>query len=156
MLARLRAASDAARELDVCVRHGDDDDDYVVLHGCDRRRQHYGHGRSCLHGCSGVRVRIVSGARHVRSAVGRYLAAADDDEEHDELSVGDKVLIAADVVVGAYDVVVGGIDVVVGVCDLAEYARGALARLRRMCPGVGIPVRFRYTSNQIEFHKDRN
>uniref|UniRef100_A0A0E0HME8 F-box domain-containing protein n=1 Tax=Oryza nivara TaxID=4536 RepID=A0A0E0HME8_ORYNI len=148
MLARLRAASDAARELDVCVRHGDDDDDYVVLHGCDRRRQHYGHGRSCLHGCSGVRaagglVRIVSGARHVRSAVGRYLAAADDDEEHDELSVGDKVLIAADVVVGAYDVVVGGIDVVVGVCDLAEYARGALARLRRMCPGVGIPVRFR-------------
>ncbi|EEE65283.1 hypothetical protein OsJ_20508 [Oryza sativa Japonica Group] len=103
MLARLRAASDAARELDVCVRHGDDDDDYVVLHGCDRRRQHYGHGRSCLHGCSGVRaagglVRIVSGARHVRSAVGRYLAAADDDEEHDELSVGDKVLIAADVV----------------------------------------------------------
>uniref|UniRef100_A0A0E0DYH4 F-box domain-containing protein n=1 Tax=Oryza meridionalis TaxID=40149 RepID=A0A0E0DYH4_9ORYZ len=85
----------------------------------------------------------VIGARHVRSAVGRYLAAADDDEEHDELSVGDKVLIAADVVVGAYDVVVGGIDVVVGVYDLAEYARGALARLRRMCPGVGIPVRFR-------------
>uniref|UniRef100_A0A0E0DYH0 F-box domain-containing protein n=1 Tax=Oryza meridionalis TaxID=40149 RepID=A0A0E0DYH0_9ORYZ len=148
MLARLRAASDAAHELDVCVRHNDDDDDdYVVLHSCDRRRQH-GHGRSCLHGCSGVRaagglVRIASGARHVRSAVGRYLAAADDDEEHDELSVGDKVLIAADVVVGAYDVVVGGIDVVVGVYDLAEYARGALARLRRMCPGVGIPVRFR-------------
>uniref|UniRef100_A0A0E0PUT9 F-box domain-containing protein n=3 Tax=Oryza rufipogon TaxID=4529 RepID=A0A0E0PUT9_ORYRU len=144
MLARLRAASDAARELDVCVRHGDDDDDYVVLHGCDRRRQHYGHGRSCLHGCSGVRaggglVRIVSGARHVRSAVGRYLAAADDDEEHDELSVGDKVLIAADVVVGAYDVVVGGIDVVVGVCGIDVVARGALARLRRMCPGVGIP-----------------
>uniref|UniRef100_A0A0D3GDZ0 F-box domain-containing protein n=2 Tax=Oryza TaxID=4527 RepID=A0A0D3GDZ0_9ORYZ len=92
---------------------------------------------------AGGLVRIVSGARHVRSAVGRYLAAADDDEEHDELSVGDKVLIAADVVVGAYDVVVGGIDVVVGVCDLAEYARGALARLRRMCPGVSIPVRFR-------------
>ncbi|KAF0902572.1 hypothetical protein E2562_018068 [Oryza meyeriana var. granulata] len=152
MLARLRAASDAAHGLDVCVRHVDDD--YVLLYDCDCRRQHR-HGR-CLHGCSGVRVagglvRLGTGVDHVRRALNRYL----DADKDDELSLGDKVFIAADVVIGAYDVVVGGIDVVVGVCDLAEYARGALARLRRMYPGVVIPISFRIGKNKGDCHPKR-
>uniref|UniRef100_A0A0D9WN19 F-box domain-containing protein n=1 Tax=Leersia perrieri TaxID=77586 RepID=A0A0D9WN19_9ORYZ len=161
MLARLRAASDAAHEIDVSVRH--DSHGYLLVNDCDCRHRRHGHGR-CLHGVSGVRVagglvRLATGVEHVRRALNRYLDAGKgkegDGEEDDELSVGDKVLIAADVVVGTYDVVVGGIDVVVGICDLTEYARGAVARLSRMYPDVGIPIRFRFRKKKRDCRPKR-